>query len=299
MTATATATMSAPSFLHDGWVEEYWDRGYTIFRGVFSKAEIAGLRERFDRTYEEGMRHHASWRHQNRVFWVQEHKEVGRFVSGCQWQSWADPKLDWLRTDPRILAMLEPLIGNDIKQITNQMHWKKPGTGYNWALHQDVRSRTPVHCFRELATSYVQTGVAIVRHWAGNGAMKVYPGSHRTGDLRRLAQSRKDGSLDSQDISKGGLDPASAIDVEMDPGDVVIWSPFTIHGGGVNSTSADSREFYINGYVKAPNCDRGQPVFHKGQPVPLTIPALIQYDDLYVRPEPHYPTDPKTILQRD
>ncbi len=52
-------------------------------------------------------------------------------------------------------------------------------------------------------------------------------------------------------------------------------------------------------HVTAKNCDRGQPVLRNGKPAPLTIPALIQYDDLYARPETHYATDKATLVQRD
>jgi ectoine hydroxylase-related dioxygenase (phytanoyl-CoA dioxygenase family) len=295
----AAATATAPSFLHAGWAEEYWDKGYTILRGVFAAKEIAELREAFDRTYAEGMRHHATWRHQNRVMWVHQHEKIGRFLSGCQWQSWADPVLDRVRTDPRMLAICEPLIGNDLKQIINQMHWKIPDTGYTWGLHQDVRSRKPDHCFRELGRSYVQTGLAIDRHWAGNGAMKIMPCSHRRGDLGM--DNGKSHHTDTREhaVAGAGFDPAKLIDVEMEPGDVALWTPYTIHGGGINTTADSQRRLYINGYVTASNCDRGQPVFHHGKPVPLTIPAHIQYDDLYVRPEPHYATDKATLVQRD
>lgn len=294
----ATATANLP-FLHDGYVEEYRERGYTILRGVFTAAEIAELKLAFDRTYAEGMTHRAAWRHQNRFFWVNEHPTVGRFVSGCQWQSWADPVLDRVRYDPRMLAILKPMIGEDIKQIINQMHWKTPGTGYNWGLHQDVRSRTPAHCFRELGDSYVQTAIGIDRHWAGNGAMKLLPFSHQRGNLQIDGGANHHYDTREEGVAKAGLDPAKLIDCELEEGDVALWGPYMVHGGGINTTADNYRRLYINGYVKAQNCDRGQPVFHRGRPVPLTIPALIQYDDLYVRPEPHYPTDKASLLQRD
>lgn len=49
----------------------------------------------------------------------------------------------------------------------------------------------------------------------------------------------------------------------------------------------------------AENCERGQPVLHKGQPVPLAIPALIQYDDLYVRPESRCASDREALVRHD
>lgn len=45
--------------------------------------------------------------------------------------------------------------------------------------------------------------------------------------------------------------------VELGPGDVALWTPFTVHGGCINTTESEERRFYINGYAKACNCDRG------------------------------------------
>jgi ectoine hydroxylase-related dioxygenase (phytanoyl-CoA dioxygenase family) len=284
---TATARLPSAPFLHDGWFDEYRGRGYTVLRGVFARDEMAELRAACDRAYAEGMRHRVDWRHQNRVFWVHDHETVGRYVSGCQWQSWVDPVLDRVRTDPRMLAILRPLIGDDIKQIINQLHWTTPGTGQQWPLHQDVRSRTPPHCFRALATSYVQTGLAVVRHWRGNGAMAIVPRSHVHGDLR----------IEANRLAYAAVRPEPAVDIEMEPGDLALWGPYALHGGGINTAGEDARELYINGYVRAENCDRGQPAFHQGRPVPLTIPALIHYEELYARPEPHYPSE--GVPQRD
>ena len=39
--------------------------------------------------------------------------------------------------------LLEPLIGRNLKQIINQIHWKVPGSLGDFAWHQDSRSRRP------------------------------------------------------------------------------------------------------------------------------------------------------------
>ena len=38
----------------------------------------------------------------------------------------------------------------------------------------------------------------------------------------------------------------------------------------------------------AGNCDRGEWAFDNGQACELGEPVLVQYEDLYKRPEPHY-----------
>jgi len=274
----------------DAWVDAYRELGYLRIRAVFDPVEIAEMRVRFDRWYAEGMRHPSTFRHRNKVIWIDEN-EQGRFVRGMQWPSYEDDRLDAVRTDPRMLAILAPLIGRDLKQIINQLHWKAPGSGITWGLHRDQRSRKPDAAFRDLANSYVQTGLAIDPHRAGNGAMKIGPRTHR------LPRHPRDAGLgDHRDTGESlwaatGFDVSTLVDLEMDPGDVALWGPSTVHGGGINRTEDSFRRLYINGYVIAANCDRGEPVFRDGEPVPLDLasPALIQYDQLRSRPEAHYP----------
>jgi hypothetical protein len=85
-----------------------------------------------------------------------------------------------------------------------------------------------------------------------------------------------------------GLSSADAIDLVLEPGDLAIWSPYLVHGSGLNR-STHKRRFFINGYVRAADCDRGEWAFRGGQPVPLgPIPALVHYEELRERPGPHY-----------
>jgi Phytanoyl-CoA dioxygenase (PhyH) len=78
--------------------------------------------------------------------------------------------------------------------------------------------------------------------------------------------------------------------VELEPGDVALWNVYLVHGSGPNITSGD-RRFYLNGYVRAADCDRGEWAFRDGEPAALGAPTLVHYDDLFERPEPHYIED--------
>ena len=86
-----------------------------------------------------------------------------------------------------------------------------------------------------------------------------------------------------------GLSDEDVIDLLLEPGDLALWSPYLVHGSGKN-TSGHKRRLYINGYVRAADCDRGEWAFRGGQPVPFgPEPALVHYDELRERPGPHYP----------
>jgi ectoine hydroxylase-related dioxygenase (phytanoyl-CoA dioxygenase family) len=200
-----------------------------------------------------------------------------------------DEVLDRFRLDRRVLAVLAPLIGRDLKQIINQLHWKPPGAAEaEFGYHQDIRFRRPRQAYRDPAGSYVQTGIAVDPHSASNGAMRIIPGSQRLGEIAfERAGAVLDTPLSDEDLRRVGLDPAAAIDLELAAGDMALWHLHLVHGSGPNGSTLD-RRFYLNGYVTAANCDRGVLAFREGAPQALGQPVLIHYEALHERPEPHY-----------
>ena len=267
--------------------------GYAIVRGLFGAAEIAAMADAFDRLWAEGMLLGRSFRHGNLLFRMGADPQLGPILRMVQWPSWRDPLLDAVRLDPRFSALLAPLVGPDIKQIINQMHWKPPGAArVDFAYHQDSRFRRPAHAYRELGSSYVQTGIAIDPHTRESGAMRILPGSHRRGDLGLGGEGAiLDQSLQDRALAEAGLDPAALVDLVLEPGDLALWSPYLVHGSGANASPRD-RRLYINGYVTAQNCDRGEWAFRAGRPVPLgPEPVLVHYEGLLERPEPHFLDD--------
>ena len=268
---------------------QYRAEGYAVLRHVFDADEVADMAASFDRHWAEGMAHGRSFRHGNLLYRLGRDAKLGKLVRLVQWPSYGDPVFEAVRRDPRYLAILAPLIGRDIKQIINQLHWKPPGAaGAEFAFHQDARFRRPRSAYRNLATAYVQTGIAIDAHRRANGAMRLYPGSHRLGEKDLAGPGPVlDQSMAEERLVAAGLDPAKLVVLELDPGDVALWNVFTIHGSGPNATKAD-RRFYLNGYVRAADCDRGEWAFHDGAPCPLGEPVLVHYDELHTRPGPHY-----------
>lgn len=270
-------------------LSHYRAKGYAVLRGVFNADEVAELGKAFDRQWAEGMAHRTSFRHGNLFYRLGKDARLGKVVRFVQWPSYGDSLFERVRRDPRWLDILEPLIGRDIKQIINQLHWKPPGgAGAEFAFHQDARFRRPREAFRNLAASYVQTGIAIDPHRAASGAMKVYPGSHRLGEKDLVGSTAVlDQAMAEERLTAIGLDPSALVTVELEPGDVALWNVYTIHGSGPNDTTGD-RRFYLNGYVRAADCDRGEWVFRDGASCPLGAPVLVHYDELHSRPGPYY-----------
>ena len=92
---------------------------------------------------------------------------------------------------------------------------------------------------------------------------------------------------DNLALKQWGLDPDQMVNIILEPGDVALWLPYTLHGSGPNRSTIDRRS-YVNGYVIAENCDRGEWAFRDGEPCELGTPVLIDDEELYSRLEPHY-----------
>jgi len=273
-------------------VAHYWRDGFTVVRGFFSPGEISEISAALDQLQDEGVAHGRCFRHGNLFYNVAREAEGGEpLVRMVQWPSYHQPVLNWVRTDTRFAQLLEPLIGSDLKQIINQVHWKTPGSLADFAWHQDSRFRRPATAYRNLATAYVQTGLGIDPHTPESGCMRLIPGSHLRGDLAMTSSERVLGTaMNDQALEKAGFsEDDDAVDLLLDPGDLALWSPYLVHGSGTNR-SAHKRRLYINGYVRATDCDRGEWAFRGGSPVPFgPEPALVHYDALRERPGPHYP----------
>jgi hypothetical protein len=271
----------------------YWRDGYAIVRGFFGAAEIKLISHALDQLYAEGVGHGQCFRHGNLFYNVAREGEGGEpLVRMVQWPSYHQPVLNGVRLDTRFAGLLEPLIGRDLKQIINQVHWKVPGSLGDFAWHQDSRFRRPAAAYRNLATAYVQTGLAIDPHTPESGCMRFIPRSHLRGDLGMDCSAHALGTaMTDSALEAVGLSASQAVDVLLQPGDLALWSPYLVHGSGKNRSN-HKRRLYINGYVRAADCDRGEWAFGNGEPVPLgPKPALVHYDALYERPEPHYVND--------
>ncbi len=271
------------------YVADYARRGYAIVRKLFAPAEIAAIGAAIDQVHAEGVAHGRSFRHGNLFYNVEPKGEGPPQVRMVQWMSRHQPLLNAVRLDRRLARVLEPLIGRDLKQIINQLHWKTPGGDGDFAWHQDSRFRLPEAAYRNLGTSYVQTGLAIDPHNPESGGMRFVPGSHRHGTLALdTTASVLGAAMDDAALVEAGLSPEKVVDLDLEPGDLAMWNPYLVHASGLNR-SGHRRRLYINGYIRAEDCDRGEWAFRDGEPVPFGAePALVHYEALRERGEPHY-----------
>lgn len=255
-------------------MEEYWERGFARVPGVFPAEEVAALSGYFDeilalgaglkRTTKQGLA-------EFRVIPI-EGKPTLKFA---KWASSMHAGLDRVRTSPRLLSLVMQVLGPDLKQITNQMHYKNPGDGVSFQMHQDCTFRKPDAAYRDLYGGFLQAAIAVDPATAENGCLQLVPGSHL--ERKALLTGGYDGweanGANGQVLARF---PA-AVDALMDPGDVLIWNPFTIHGSQPNR-SPRSRRVYINGFARARDCDHGVPVTVDGKAIPLAWGPETRWD---------------------
>ena len=101
------------------WVEHYHEHGYAIVPGVFDANEIADIAHQFDLLYQQGIAYGRSFRDRNSFFAVTDDAALGAIVRMVQWPSYFNATLERIRRDPRMLEIVAPLIGPDLKQIIN------------------------------------------------------------------------------------------------------------------------------------------------------------------------------------
>jgi len=267
--------------------------GFCIVRGFLAADDMQRMRAEVERMYQEGLQHRATYRDRNLLFEVlDDPRAERRVVIQAHWTPWISPYLERMRRDPRYLELLQPFLGRDIKQITHQLHWKPPGAKYTfYRYHQDARFRNAA-AMRNLLYGSLNTGLAIDRQSAANGALRLIPRSHLNGYLGLSEDgSIMAGQTPDEELRRAGLDPDSAVICEMEPGDLVLWTLYTVHGSAPNR-SAEERRFLISSYARAADSDRGEWTFRDGVSTPLgPEPQICKYEQLRERPGPFYIED--------
>ena len=272
-------------------VAELHTEGYAIVRGFLSAAETAEISAETHRIYQEGLKHHATYRDGNLLFEVLDDPKANRrVVLQAHWTAWISPVMERMRRSDKYLAVLEPFLGRDIKQITHQVHWKPPGAKYtSYRFHQDARFREGNAKDFGYLQSTVTTGLAIDRQTVENGALRVIPKSHRLGYLGLSDDGPiMVGQTQDEELRRAGLDPSSIVACEMQPGDLLLWTLFTVHGSAANLSDYD-RRFMINSYIRASDSERGEWAFRGGVSTALgSEPQICKYEQLRERPGPFY-----------
>ena len=129
---------------------------------------------------------------------------------------------------PPILDMVQQLIGPDIILWGCQVFCKPGGDGLETPFHQDGHY-WPI---RPLATC--TAWIALDPSTRENGCLRVVPGSHAGKKLYSHLREDRDDLVLTNRISDPAFDEKTAVDVELEPGQMSLHDVYMIHGATVN-----------------------------------------------------------------
>jgi phytanoyl-CoA hydroxylase len=257
-------------------VEEYRNEGFTIARGVFSAAEISAIREACDELWDFARRFSqdefvgVSYFNLLRdcdpfAKNISDIPQIHGMVRRVTYPYGVSKVLNDYRTHAGLLSCVSSMLGNDIVQIVNQVNFNSPSVGTGWGWHQDYRFRKTG--LKDVLQSFVQCLLAVDRCSAENGGLRVVPKSFTLGGL----------ALD-KDIAHAEehFDAGKAVTPVLEPGDVIFFNAYVIHGSTPNR-SQSQRRVYINGYARQAACEHGMPVLVGGKIV-KEISAYMEYE---------------------
>ena len=161
---------------------------------------------------------------------------------------------------PELTNMASQILGSsELMQLINQVHYKFPGDEVQFEWHQDSRHRRyGTHEWTDVngLGSFVETITAIDAMTLDNGPIRVIPGSHLSGHLPV--------GSDGKTLPSSSIDCDSAIPALLNPGDVLLLGPYTIHGSAPNH-SRTSRRIFLNGFAMPGANKREYPWLGKGR----------------------------------
>ncbi len=150
------------------------------------------------------------------------------------------PAFGQAAADPRLLDVIEQLIGPDILFHYSKLHLKAPRVGSEVDWHQDFAFYP--HTNTDLVTAMIYLDDATVE----NACLRVSPGSHRLG----LADHRVDGWFRGKVTGPQAPSLESAVALEAPAGSVILIHCQLLHYSAPN-TSDRFRRAYLPAYRAA------------------------------------------------
>jgi ectoine hydroxylase-related dioxygenase (phytanoyl-CoA dioxygenase family) len=156
-------------------------------------------------------------------------------------------RLPWARSlveDPRLLDVMESLLGPDLLVFTSTFFIKEPGTDAIAAWHQDATY------FGLQPYEHVTAWVAFSDASVEAGCMEFIPGSHRWGQLQHGAEAVKGSVNAGGQTIEGAIDTSGATYAPLATGDVSLHHTLILHNSPPNR-SGDRRIGYGISYIPA------------------------------------------------
>jgi ectoine hydroxylase-related dioxygenase (phytanoyl-CoA dioxygenase family) len=230
-------------------IRQFYDVGYLLLEGLFSRDEVAALAEAAERLRAVGRELAADLPAGEEGGETKVEHAGSQFVLGgangsrrllrTVWAGGCEPAFLAAGRDPRLTAVVGQLFGSGTAvHLLNQLHAKYPHDGLEFEPHQDSEHRrygTPEWRDVDGRGSYIQTVVAIDDTTPENGPLIFYPRSGRRGHLDPASVRRRF-------CNRPGV-PAL-----LKAGSAAFFGPYVVHRSAENQGAAP-RRIAINGFA--------------------------------------------------
>ncbi len=218
---------------------------------VFARPEVEALRAACERA---GARARAAARRDGRRYRIDgnvyveaggttiqlEHAPGSRTIRVLEPFHHLDPLLEALIDDPRLARPMRDLVGSErIALFTDKLNFKRPREGSRFRWHQDSPywAHTCPH-----VDQCPNVLLALDDATPGNGCLRVVRGSHRRGMLPgRVGQ----GVLGPLFTDPRHFDAAAQVPAVLTAGDLLFFSPHTVHGSLPNRSDRPRRALLL------------------------------------------------------
>lgn len=212
----------------------YRENGYYVAREVFTGRETEEMVQHFMEMRKEGPKP-GDYGGDAGKGEADPLNKFPRFINMHRW----DPKTDAWQKDARLTKPAKELIGDDLVLCQTMLYFKPPGS----------RGQSP-HQDHQYIRKYPLIGawMALDRCDEENGRMVTVPGSNKLGIL-----PVKPADMEISFTTGGTVMPQGAreVGIDMEPGDVLYFDGFTIHGSYHNRTLDRFRRSFIVHYFAA------------------------------------------------
>ncbi len=242
------------------WTHEYWSQGFVVIRQALEAEDIEGLSRCFNEIagprYAGNTRPHP-W---SEMRFIEINGQSA--LKLIKWPAAFHAGLNRYRLCPPLIDAVKRLLGDNLRQVVNQLHYKRPGESVSFQMHQDCVFRRPANEYYNLYHTFVQSALAVDACYIENGCIWVYPGSH-------LGEKEFDlGGYGEWDVNNNNASVlerlGEAVPVLLEPGDILLWNPYLVHGSPPNQ-SPYSRRVYINGFASTESTNHGIEIMQAGK----------------------------------
>ena len=256
----------------------FFDIGWIVRRKVFDASEVARMRDSFDALERIAASMTETGLRSGSYFVLGTHADR-QIIKRVVWAGGSQEYLLAIGSDDRLTVPSAQLLGSAaMDQLLCQAHFKRPFDGVTFDWHQDIEHRDKgAGTWRDLNGhgSFVQTLIVLDPMGRDNGPLKFVERSTAWGRIeftddwyeREIARAGRQGKRRHRIRA-----------VSAEPGDVLLFGPYTVHASFENR-SAYSRRVLINGFASPGANRRSYPGAGAGRRLSVPIRVVARSEE--------------------